>query len=57
MVSSALASVFSKWDLPVFTLPFNMVLYVHMAATGANHPFFPQVESITHTHTHTHTHT
>ncbi|XP_067105828.1 urea transporter 1-like isoform X1 [Osmerus mordax] len=43
VVSSALASVFSKWDLPVFTLPFNMVLYVHMAATGPNHPFFPQV--------------
>lgn len=44
VVSSALASVFSKWDLPVLTLPFNVLVYVHMAATGAKHPYFPQVD-------------
>ncbi|KAF7660328.1 hypothetical protein LDENG_00284820 [Lucifuga dentata] len=43
-VSSALTSVTSKWDLPVLTLPFNILLYLHMAATGANHPYFPQVD-------------
>ncbi|XP_042530954.1 urea transporter 1 isoform X1 [Dipodomys spectabilis] len=39
--SSALCSVFSKWDLPVFTLPFNMALSMYLAATGHYNPFFP----------------
>ncbi|KAJ7988305.1 hypothetical protein DPEC_G00322190 [Dallia pectoralis] len=43
VVSSALSSVFSKWDLPVFTLPFNILLCLHMAAMGSNHPYFPEV--------------
>ncbi|KAM9820125.1 urea transporter 2-like [Neosynchiropus ocellatus] len=43
LVSGAFSSVASKWDLPVFTLPFNVLLYLHMAATGASHPFFPEV--------------
>ncbi|XP_019908738.2 urea transporter 2 isoform X4 [Esox lucius] len=43
VVSSALGSVFSKWDLPVFTLPFNILLCLHMAAMGSNHPYFPEV--------------
>lgn len=43
LVSAAFSSVTSKWDLPVFTLPFNVLLYVHMAATGPGHPVFPQV--------------
>ncbi|XP_075389350.1 urea transporter 1 [Tenrec ecaudatus] len=39
--SSALNSVFCKWDLPVFTLPFNMALSLYLAATGHYSPFFP----------------
>ncbi|XP_006889278.1 PREDICTED: urea transporter 1 [Elephantulus edwardii] len=39
--SSALSSVFCKWDLPVFTLPFNMALSMYLAATGHYNPFFP----------------
>ncbi|XP_047620002.1 urea transporter 1 isoform X3 [Phacochoerus africanus] len=39
--SSALNSVFSKWDLPVFTLPFNMALSMYLSATGHYNSFFP----------------
>ncbi|XP_004380949.2 urea transporter 1 isoform X2 [Trichechus manatus latirostris] len=39
--SSALSSVFCKWDLPVFTLPFNMAITMYLAATGHYNPFFP----------------
>eukprot|EP00069_Balaena_mysticetus_P013563 bmy_22097T0 len=39
--SSALNSVFCKWDLPVFTLPFNMALSMYLSATGHYNPFFP----------------
>ncbi|XP_073925995.1 urea transporter 1 isoform X2 [Castor canadensis] len=39
--SSALSSVLSKWDLPVFTLPFNMALSMYLLATGHYNPFFP----------------
>ncbi|KAL3041226.1 hypothetical protein OYC64_019433 [Pagothenia borchgrevinki] len=44
VVSSALSSVAGKWDLPIFTLPFNILLCLHVAATGGNHPYFPQVD-------------
>ncbi|XP_060929854.1 urea transporter 2-like [Limanda limanda] len=50
VVTSALSSVASKWDLPIFTLPFNILVCLHMAATGANHPYFPQVYSSPATH-------
>ncbi|KAM4634865.1 urea transporter 2-like isoform 2-T2 [Polymixia lowei] len=43
VVSSALSSITSKWDLPVFTLPFNILVCLHMAATGPSHPYFPEV--------------
>ncbi|XP_047553468.1 urea transporter 1 isoform X1 [Lutra lutra] len=39
--SSALNSLFCKWDLPVFTLPFNMALSMYLSATGHYNPFFP----------------
>ncbi|PWA26614.1 hypothetical protein CCH79_00001040 [Gambusia affinis] len=42
VVSSALSSILSKWDLPIFTLPFNILIYLHIAATGATHPYFPE---------------
>ncbi|KFQ00926.1 Urea transporter 2, partial [Haliaeetus albicilla] len=41
ILSSALGSIFSKWDLPVFTLPFNIVVTLYLAATGHYNPFFP----------------
>ncbi|XP_066471996.1 urea transporter 1 isoform X2 [Tiliqua scincoides] len=41
LFTSALASVFSKWDLPVFTLPFNLALTMYVAATSHYNPFFP----------------
>ncbi|XP_015275464.1 PREDICTED: urea transporter 2-like [Gekko japonicus] len=41
LFTSALGSVFSKWDLPVFTLPFNLALTVFVAATGHHNLFFP----------------
>ncbi|MBW01420.1 Urea transporter 2, partial [Eschrichtius robustus] len=37
----ALSSVFSKWDLPVFTLPFNIAVTLYLAATGHYNLFFP----------------
>nr|BAS44121.1 urea transporter [Fejervarya cancrivora] len=43
ILSSALGSIFSKWDLPVFTLPFNIAVCLHLAATGPNNVFFPTV--------------
>ncbi|KAL0613336.1 Urea transporter 1 [Plecturocebus cupreus] len=39
--SSALNAVLSRWDLPVFTLPFNMALSMYLSATGHYNPFFP----------------
>ncbi|KAM6227054.1 urea transporter 2 [Spheniscus humboldti] len=41
ILSSALGSIFSKWDLPVFTLPFNIAVTLYFAATGHYNPFFP----------------
>uniref|UniRef100_A0A8C2SYP9 Solute carrier family 14 member 2 n=1 Tax=Coturnix japonica TaxID=93934 RepID=A0A8C2SYP9_COTJA len=41
VLSSALGSIFSKWDLPVFTLPFNIAVTLYLAATGHYNPFFP----------------
>ncbi|KAM6148718.1 urea transporter 2 [Erethizon dorsatum] len=41
VISSALNSILSKWDLPVFTLPFNITLTLYLAATGHYNPFFP----------------
>nr|XP_060617187.1 urea transporter 2-like isoform X1 [Anolis sagrei ordinatus] len=41
LFTSALASVFSKWDLPVFTLPFNLALSLFIAAAGHYNLFFP----------------
>ncbi|KAL4630052.1 urea transporter 2-like isoform X1 [Arapaima gigas] len=43
IVSSALASINSRWDLPVFTLPFNILVCLHMVATGHYNSYFPQV--------------
>ncbi|XP_006007026.1 urea transporter 2 [Latimeria chalumnae] len=43
ILSSGLASVTSKWDLPVFTLPFNMAVMLYMAATGHYNHYFPNV--------------
>uniref|UniRef100_A0A3B5AFJ4 Urea transporter n=1 Tax=Stegastes partitus TaxID=144197 RepID=A0A3B5AFJ4_9TELE len=47
VVSSALSSIASKWDLPIFTLPFNILVCLHIAATGAAHPYFPEVYQTT----------
>ncbi|KAF3829843.1 hypothetical protein GH733_001794 [Mirounga leonina] len=41
LLSSALNSIFSRWDLPVFTLPFNMAMTLYLAATGHYNLFFP----------------
>ncbi|XP_009977082.1 PREDICTED: urea transporter 2-like [Tauraco erythrolophus] len=41
ILSSALGSIFSKWDLPVLTLPFNVAVTLYLAATGHYNPFFP----------------
>ncbi|KAM9225780.1 urea transporter 2 isoform 2-T2 [Dugong dugon] len=41
VISSALNSIFSKWDLPVFTLPFNVAVTLYLAATGHYNLFFP----------------
>ncbi|NXN98087.1 UT2 protein, partial [Rhinopomastus cyanomelas] len=41
ILSSALGSIFTKWDLPVFTLPFNIAVTLYLAATGHYNPFFP----------------
>nr|BAH58773.1 urea transporter alpha-long [Callorhinchus milii] len=43
IISSALASVMGRWDLPVFTLPFNISVGLYMAATGHYNQHFPQV--------------
>ncbi|MCI4392613.1 hypothetical protein PGIGA_G00147940 [Pangasianodon gigas] len=43
IVSSALASINSQWDLPVLNLPFNILVCLHMIATGHYNLHFPQV--------------
>uniref|UniRef100_UPI00398E828C urea transporter 2-like isoform X2 n=1 Tax=Pristiophorus japonicus TaxID=55135 RepID=UPI00398E828C len=43
VLSSALTPVLGRWDLPVFTLPFNIALSVYIAATGHHNQHFPQV--------------
>uniref|UniRef100_A0A3B3H4S1 Urea transporter n=1 Tax=Oryzias latipes TaxID=8090 RepID=A0A3B3H4S1_ORYLA len=43
VVSSALSAITSKWDVPIFTLPFNILICLHSSTMGAAHPFFPQV--------------
>ncbi|KAM7368827.1 hypothetical protein PAMP_013134 [Pampus punctatissimus] len=52
VLSSALSSVASKWDLPIFTLPFNILVCLHVAATGANHTYFPEVDIQPNNHLH-----
>ncbi|XP_069780341.1 urea transporter 2-like [Narcine bancroftii] len=49
IISSALAAVMGKWDLPVFTLPFNLTVGLFMAATGHYNKYFPQtlIEPVT----------
>ncbi|XP_009481800.2 urea transporter 2 [Pelecanus crispus] len=39
--TSALGSVFCKWDLPVLSLPFNLALTLYLAASGPYNLFFP----------------
>ncbi|XP_070592527.1 urea transporter 1 isoform X1 [Erythrolamprus reginae] len=41
LFTSALSSLFSKWDLPVLTLPFNLALSLFLGATGHYNSFFP----------------
>ena len=41
LLSSALNSIFSRWDLPVFTLPFNIAVTLYLAATGHYNLFYP----------------
>lgn len=43
ILSSALASINSFWNLPVFTLPFNILVCLHMVATGHYNHHFPQI--------------
>ncbi|XP_027626062.1 urea transporter 2 isoform X1 [Tupaia chinensis] len=43
ILSSALGTIFSKWDLPVFTLPFNIAVTLYLAATGHYNLFFPTI--------------
>ncbi|XP_051893117.1 urea transporter 2-like [Pristis pectinata] len=43
VIASALAAVMGKWDLPIFTLPFNMTVGLFMAATGHYNQHFPQI--------------
>ncbi|XP_017307016.1 urea transporter 2 isoform X2 [Ictalurus punctatus] len=43
IISSALASINSRWDLPVLNLPFNILVCLHMVATGHYNHHFPQV--------------
>ncbi|XP_072570538.1 urea transporter 2-like isoform X2 [Paramormyrops kingsleyae] len=43
VLSSALGSVNSRWDLPVFTLPFNILVCIHKVAVGPYNNYFPQV--------------
>ncbi|XP_030423505.1 urea transporter 2 [Gopherus evgoodei] len=41
LLSSALGSIFRKWDLPVLTLPFNIAVSLYLSATGHYNLFFP----------------
>ncbi|XP_072920430.1 urea transporter 1-like isoform X1 [Hemitrygon akajei] len=43
VLSSALTSVMERWDLPILTLPFNIAIWIYLAATGHNNNYFPQV--------------
>ncbi|XP_043938343.1 urea transporter 2-like isoform X1 [Protopterus annectens] len=41
ILTSAVASIHSIWDLPVLTLPFNIAVSLYFAATGSFNNFFP----------------
>uniref|UniRef100_A0A8C1JNV6 Urea transporter n=1 Tax=Cyprinus carpio TaxID=7962 RepID=A0A8C1JNV6_CYPCA len=59
-LSSSLAPVLDRWDLPVSVFPFNTVLLLYLVCTGTSNPFFPNhpaqppgaPESINHTQLH-----
>uniref|UniRef100_A0A8C2DLW8 Urea transporter n=1 Tax=Cyprinus carpio TaxID=7962 RepID=A0A8C2DLW8_CYPCA len=40
-LSSSLAPVLDRWDLPVSVFPFNTVLLLYLVCTGTSNPFFP----------------
>ncbi|XP_036452951.1 urea transporter 1 isoform X1 [Colossoma macropomum] len=40
-VSSGLAPVLDRWDLPVSVFPFNTVLLLYLSCTGTNNPYYP----------------
>ncbi|XP_036920230.1 urea transporter 1-like [Sturnira hondurensis] len=41
LFSSGLNSMSTKWELPVFTLPFNVAITLHLSAMGHYSLFFP----------------
>ncbi|XP_056124665.1 urea transporter 2 [Rhinichthys klamathensis goyatoka] len=40
-LSSSLAPVLERWDLPVSVFPFNTVIVLYLACTGTSNPYFP----------------
>ncbi|KAL0189279.1 hypothetical protein M9458_016378, partial [Cirrhinus mrigala] len=40
-LSSSLAPVLGRWDLPVSVFPFNTVIVLYLACTGTSNPYFP----------------
>ncbi len=40
-LSSSLAPVLDRWDLPVSVFPFNTVILLYLACTGTSNPYFP----------------
>ncbi|XP_072544897.1 urea transporter 1 [Salminus brasiliensis] len=45
-VSSGLAPVLDKWDLPVSVFPFNTVLLLYLACTGTHNPYYPNFPAL-----------
>ncbi|XP_007250262.3 urea transporter 1 isoform X1 [Astyanax mexicanus] len=40
-VSSGLAPVLGRWDLPVSVFPFNTILLLYLACIGTHNPYYP----------------
>uniref|UniRef100_A0A671TQI8 Urea transporter n=1 Tax=Sparus aurata TaxID=8175 RepID=A0A671TQI8_SPAAU len=54
VVSSALSSVASKWDLPIFTLPFNIWCVFMLQLQESTTPSFQRYSTSCHTQTRSH---
>ncbi|XP_073716020.1 urea transporter 1 isoform X2 [Misgurnus anguillicaudatus] len=45
-LSSGLATILDRWDLPVSVFPFNTIILLYLACTGTSNPYFPNTPAL-----------